>query len=457
MSDDRARPRAERRRSLDRPAAGGGPWSLEDAERWLLGLELFGMRFGLDRVRRLLTVLGAPQERFASVHVVGSNGKSSTTRLLAGVLRAEGLRAGAYLSPHLVSFAERIRVEDVDATPRQLAAALHRARRATEKVDRTLEPGDRVTQFEVLTAAALDELARREVDVAVVEAGLGGRYDATNVLDSRVTVLTTVGLEHTRWLGPTIRDVAREKLAVLRPGTHLVVGSGLHPEALEEARAAAQHAAAALTIAPSEPAELEGVPVRLAALGAFQRRNLATALAAAGAFLGAPPRPEAVREAAARTLIPGRFEIVEEVGAGRGEAAEGSTVVLDGAHNPAGTAALAESLPPFLARRGAQQVTLVISVLDDKQAAAMLQDLLPFCAAVVATRTSNPRALPAATLASLTTQLDGPPAHVVRDPHAALATAKRLAGPGGTVLATGSLYLLADLKRPPGAPAGATL
>ncbi|MBA2767124.1 MAG: bifunctional folylpolyglutamate synthase/dihydrofolate synthase [Solirubrobacterales bacterium] len=454
-------------RSTNRARA---PRSVAEGERWLLGLELFGMRFGLDRMRRLLTVLGAPQEHFASIHVVGSNGKSSTTRLLAGVLVAEGLRAGAYLSPHLVSFAERIRVQDADATPEDLAAALHRARRAAEKVDRTLdEPDDRVTQFEALTAAGLDELARREVEVAVVEAGLGGRYDATNILDSRVTVLTTVGLEHTRWLGPTIRDVAREKLAVLRDGTHLVVGADLHPEALEEARAAAWRAGAALTVAPREPGEPGAQPIHLAALGAFQRRNLATALAAAEAFLGRPPRATAVREAAARTLVPGRFEIVE----GRATAGEegratagvedappaphGPTVVLDGAHNPAGTTALAESLPAFLISRGGHRLTLVISVLDDKDAAAMLQDLLPFCTAVVATRTSNPRALPAATLASLTAQLGGPPALVVPDPHTALATAKGLAGPGGTVLATGSLYLLADLKRPRGAPAGATL
>lgn len=447
MSGDRSTTRAQSGESTDR-ARGAAPWSVEDAERWLLSLELFGMRFGLDRMRRLLTVLGCPQERFASLHVVGSNGKSSTTRLLAGVLRAEGLRAGAYLSPHLVSFAERIRVEDADATPEELAAALHRARRATDKVDRTLQPGDRVTQFEALTAAALGELARREVEVAVVEAGLGGRYDATNVLDSRVTVLTTVGLEHTRWLGPTIRDIAREKLAVLRPGSHLVVGADLHPEALDEARSAADRAGAALTVARREPQAPE--PLVLAALGIFQRRNLATALAAAEAFLGRPPRPEAVREAAAGTLVPGRFEIVEG-------GADDPALILDGAHNAAGTATLAESLSPFLASRGAGDVTLVISVLDDKDAAAMLQDLLPFCAAVVATQASNPRALPAATLASLTAQLDGPPAHVVRDPHAALAAAKCLARPGGTVLATGSLYLLADLKRPPGAPAGATL
>ncbi|HEV2753156.1 MAG TPA: cyanophycin synthetase [Solirubrobacteraceae bacterium] len=434
----------------------------QELERWLLDLELFGMRFGLDRIRRLLTVLGAPQERFSSVHVVGSNGKSSTTRLLAGVLRAEGLHTGAYLSPHLVSFTERIRVDDRDATPEQLAAALHRARAATATVDRTLPPGDRVTQFEALTAAAFAELARREVEVAVVEAGLGGRYDATNVLDSTVTVLTTVGLEHTRWLGPTIRDVAREKLAVLRPGSTLVIGHGLPPDAREEAEVAARSAGARLIEAPAEPA------VEPAALGAFQRRNLATALAGAEAFLGRPLREEAVREAAT-TLVPGRFEVLgaegtqtRAVAGPKTGSTAGPVTVLDGAHNPAGAQALAESLPAFLAARGEGErgapLVLVVSVLDDKDAAAMLRALLPHAAAVVATTNTPPRALSPATLASLGAQLGGPPAHVEDDAHRALALARHLAGTGGVVLATGSLYLLADLCRgPQRAERGATM
>ena len=435
--------------------------SLAEAERWLLDLELFGMRFGLDRVRRLLTVLGAPQERFASVHVVGSNGKSSTTRLLAGVLRAEGLRTGAYLSPHLVSFAERIRVDDRDATPEQLVAALHRARGATATVNRTLGPGDRVTQFEALTAAALAELARREVEVAVVEAGLGGRYDATNVLDSAVTVLTTVGLEHTRWLGPTIRHVAREKLAVLRPGTTLVIGHGLHPDAREEAEAAARRAGARLVEAPAEPA------VEPAARGTFQRRNLATALAGAEAFLGRPLGEKAVREAAT-TLVPGRFEVLGAEGSLRTSAGSrvgpngAPVMVFDGAHNPAGALALAESLPGFLAAQGERErgapLVLVASILDDKDAAAMLGALLPHAEALVATANAHPRALSPATLTSLSAQLGGPPAHAEADPHRALALGRELAGPGGVVLATGSLYLVADLCREPGRTRrGATL
>ncbi|HZC28804.1 MAG TPA: Mur ligase family protein, partial [Gaiellaceae bacterium] len=203
-----------------------------EAERYLLSLELFGMRFGLDRMRRLMTALGSPQERYGTIHVAGTNGKSSTVRMAAAILRRHGLRTGSYLSPHLVSFNERIRIDDADLSEERFAAAVTRAARAADKVNRTLEEGDRVTQFEALTAAAYSELAEAGVDVAVIEAGLGGRYDATNVIPSKVQVLTNVGLEHTRWLGPTIADVANEKLDIVRRGGTLVVGADLHDDAM---------------------------------------------------------------------------------------------------------------------------------------------------------------------------------------------------------------------------------
>jgi dihydrofolate synthase / folylpolyglutamate synthase len=399
-----------------------------DAERYLLSLELFGMRFGLDRMRRLMTVLGSPQERFGSVHVVGTNGKSSTTRMLAAILRRHGLRAGAYLSPHLASFTERIRVDDADVSPERFGAAVERARRAAEKVDRTLAGGDRVTQFEALTAAAYDELAAAGVEVAVVEAGLGGRYDATNVIPSRVQVLTNVGLEHTRWLGPTVADIAAEKLDVVRPGGTLVVGAGLHPDALALAERICDERGATLVRAPADP----GVPVL--AGGGYQRRNFALARAAAQAYLGADDE-DAVRAAAASTLVPGRFELV---------AREPDTLV-DGAHNPDGIAALVETLRGVLDGR---RLVAAVSILDDKDAAGMLRELLPLCAEVVCTQSANPRALPAATLESLCRQLGGPPASVVADPLAALARAREDAGPAGVALATGSIYLVADVLRP---------
>jgi dihydrofolate synthase/folylpolyglutamate synthase len=407
-----------------------GRWTLADAERHLLSLELFGMRFGLDRMRRLLTALGSPQEAFASVHVVGTNGKSSTTRMTAAILAAHGLGAGAYLSPHLVSFTQRVRVGDADVAPEAFAAAVGQAAAAAAKVERTLAAGDRVTQFELLTAAAYRLLADEGVDVAVVEAGLGGRFDATNVLDSRVQVLTNVGLEHTRWLGPTVADIAREKLDVVKqshpPGT-LVVGAGLDPDALALAEATCAQRGARLVVAPADP----GLPV--GAAGAYQRRNFALARAAAEAFLGRLDE-DAVRAAAAAVTVPGRFQVV----------AQRPTTILDGAHNPGGMAALAETLAAFV--RGRRTVACV-SILDDKDAAGMLRELLPLCAEVMCTANANPRALPPATLESLCRQLGGPPARVVADPRAALEAARAAAGEDGVAVATGSIYLVADLVR----------
>jgi dihydrofolate synthase / folylpolyglutamate synthase len=404
-----------------------------DAERYLLGLELFGMRFGLDRMRRLMTVLGSPQERFRSIHIVGTNGKSSTARMTSAILERHGIRTGTYLSPHLVSFTERIRIGEHDVEPERFAAAVARAARAAEKVDRTLEGDDRVTQFEALTAAAYSEMAEAGVEVAVVEAGLGGRYDATNVIPSEVQVLTNVGLEHTRWLGPTVKDIAGEKLAVVRAGSTLVLGSGVDEEVAALAEAAP---AARIMRAPADA----GLP--LGAQGAFQRRNFALARAAAEALIGELD-DDAVRAAAAATLVPGRFELV----------AESPQTVIDGAHNPAGMAALAESLPEWLDGRA---LTVVVSILDDKDAAEMLRTLIPHAAHIVATTNANPRALPPATIKSLARQLGFDAVTTEREPRAAVARARELAGPDGAVLATGSIYLIADLLRPEGAR-GATL
>ena len=392
-------------------------WSQERAEEHLLSLELFGMRFGLERMRRLLTALGSPQERFAAVHVVGTNGKSSTVRMTAALLEAHGVRTGSYLSPHLVRFAERIRIADEDLPGAAFGAAIERAAAAAAKVDRTLTGGERVTQFELLTAAALDELARREVEVAVVEAGLGGRWDATNVLGAGVCVLTNVGLEHTRWLGPTIADIAREKLAVVRPDATLVLG-----DVDDEVLALAQQTGA--RIVHAEPLD---IPLR-----GYQRRNFEVAATAAQAQTGGQILPSSIAEVAARVRVPGRLQVVDQ----------DPLTVLDGAHNPSGMAALAAALPDVV---GERDLVAVVSVLDDKDAAGMLRALIGKCRAMVFTASRNPRALPPATLASLAEQLSGPTTEVVRDPHAAVRRARELAGPDGAVLATGSIYLVADL------------
>ncbi|MDQ3676164.1 MAG: Mur ligase family protein [Actinomycetota bacterium] len=421
-------------------------WTVADAERWLLGLELFGMRFGLDRMRRLMTALDAPNKAFRAIHVVGTNGKSSTVRMIAALLERHDVQAGAYLSPHLVSFAERILVGASEISDDELVAALLRARQATELVDRTLDADDRVTQFEALTAAAYAQLAAARTDVAVVEAGLGGRWDATNVIDAEVAVLTNVGLEHTRWLGPTVAHIAREKLAVVAPGATLVLGPNLHPEAEAEAQLVAERQGASVVRAPAEPRWIPA-DFELLARGDFQRRNFSVACTAAQALVGSL-HEEAVRAAAASTAVPGRFEVVDG-GEGGGRGGRAGEVVLDGAHNVGGIAALAETLRGHLAGR---PLVAVLSVLDDKDAASMLAELLPLCAGAVFTTNANPRALSPATLQSLADQVGAPAAtRLETDPHRALVIARELAGTGGVVLATGSIYLIADLKRPAGA------
>ena len=265
----------------------------------------------------------------------------------------------------------------------------------------------------------------------MIEAGLGGRYDATNVIPSKVQVLTSVGLEHTRWLGPTIEDIAREKLAVVRDHATLVTGP-LVPEAAAVARevAAARHAR---HVQVTEPwARRARSPRRLPALELRGRR---------GRRRGLPRRTDPVPSRLRREVrIPGRLEQI----------ADSPRTLIDSAHNPDGARALAEALE-------GERFVGVVAILDDKDAAAMLETLLPLFDQVVFTRSANPRSLSPATLESLSTQLGGPPSEIVPDPKAALRKARELAGPDGAVLATGSIYLIADLVRERDAARASTL
>jgi dihydrofolate synthase / folylpolyglutamate synthase len=432
-------PSPRRPRKDDAPRA-AVTWTADQAERHLRSLELFGMRFGLDRMRRMMTALDSPQRHLHAIHVLGTNGKTSTTRMIAAILQRHGLRTGAYLSPHLVSYRERVRIDEHDLGEGEFAAALARAARAAERVNRTLAEDDHVTQFELLTAAALAEMTRREVQAAVVEAGLGGRYDATSVIDAPVTVLTNVGLEHTRWLGPTLTDIAEEKLAVVRPGGTLVLGTWLAAEALTVAERVASERKARI----ERVGDSADTPVP-AARGAFQRRNFALARGAAGAHLqrvGIELDERAVRAAAAATEVPGRLQVVDEH----------PLTVLDGAHNPAAVAELVRALPEVL---GERKLGLVMGVLEDKDAASMLRALLPLCERAWFTAPPSPRALSPAALQSHARQLGFDAVACEPQPESAFAQARQWAGAGEdggvgerrAVLVTGSIYLVGELSR----------
>ena len=413
------------------------PSSYAEADRWLLGLELFGMDFGTERMERLLGEVGDPQGSFRTVHVVGSNGKSSTTRLVDAILRAHGIRSGAYLSPHLSSWTERVLVAGEPVPEQVFAASVAEVAKAAVRVDADEAFGP-VTQFEALTAAAFLALASERVETAVVEAGLGGRLDATNVIGSPVTICTSVGLEHTRWLGETVAEIAAEKLDVVAPGSVLVVPSDLDPEAMGVAIAVTQERSARLVVAPaSSPLAPAGTPPYLG-------HNLALALAASHEMLGAIDEAAVTEALGAGALrIPGRFETV----------AERPLTILDGAHNPDGMAALAAAI------RGAQcprPVVACVAILDDKDREAMLRAISDLSDMLVVTGCSHPRSVPPGDLVEVAAGF-GAQAREVAEPHSALAAARELAGEEGTVVATGSLYLIADLGRPPGSRGGSTL
>jgi dihydrofolate synthase/folylpolyglutamate synthase len=353
---------------------------------WLESLELFGMQLGLARTRALLDRLGSPERAYRAVHVVGTNGKTTTVRTIEALLAQEGLLVGAYTSPHVTGWPERIRVGGEEA---DFEAALERVRPHAEELQ--------ATQFEVVTAAALAEFAEAGVDVAVVEAGLGGRLDATNVLDAPVVVLTNVGLEHVEHLGETREAIAAEKLAVVRPGAVAILGE---PQWEPLARA---NGAARVVVA--------------------DQGNVALAVAAAQELLG-----HAVDAAAARdVVVPGRLERV----------GDSPLEIWDGAHNPGGVAYLLRRLP-------ARRFTLVLSILADKDPDAMLAAFSELGHHLVATSSGHPRALAVEELARRATRFFAR-VESVADPVAALERARTAAGRRGAVLVSGSLYLLASL------------
>ncbi len=416
----------------------------QEAVAYVEQLDVLGMRFGLRRMRALLVELGDPHLGRPSLHVVGTNGKSSTARLAAAAFDSQGRTSGLYLSPHVDGWCERIAVEGRPVDAECFAAAVGAVRAAAGRL--RLAPDDGVTQFEVLTAAAFWVFAEWGAQAVAVEAGLGGRYDATNVLAPHAAVaLTNVALEHTDLLGDSEQAIAAEKLAVAADGARPVVVGPMPPAAQAAVAAVAARRSLGLERVGREihAGVVEGlVSVRtprgayhglpLPLLGGFQRANLAVALAGAELALGMPLEEAPLARALVGVRLPGRLELL----AGR------PPLLLDGAHNPAGMAALCAALPEVL---GPRRTVAVVSVLGDKDVRGMAAPLARACDYVVATRSAHLRAVEPDRLADLVREA-GAPAVAAPDPWGAIAEARRQAGSDGAVVVCGSLYLLADLR-----------
>ena len=371
------------------------------------------MQPDLARIRELMDLLGSPQRSYQSIHLTGTNGKTSTARMTDSLLRAFGLRTGRYTSPHLHSVTERICLDGEPIAPDRLAATYDELAPLIELVDSGHQAP--MTFFEVLTGLGLAAFADAPVDVAVVEVGLGGAWDATNVLDAPVVVVTPIALDHTGFLGDTVEAIATEKAGIVHPGARLVMGA----QPLEAAEVLLRRAVEVGAEVAREGIEF-GVVERSVALGgqlvslqglggryddvmlplhgAHQAHNAACALAAVEAFLGAGPDRQldagVVREAFAAVESPGRLEVLRR----------SPTILVDAAHNPAGATALAAALVESFTF---DRLVAVVAVLAEKDAYGILEALSAVVDGVVVTASGSPRAMPVAELAAVAERVLG--------------------------------------------------
>ena len=405
----------------------------------------FGIRMGLGRTRALLTALGNPERRLHGPLVAGTNGKGSVVALTGAALRAAGYRVGQMPKPHLVTYRERIQVDGRPIDPDSFARIVGEVVAVADRLAR--RHGD-PTEFELLTGVAFLWFAEAGVDLAVVEVGLGGRLDATHAWDGGVAAITNIDLDHMDRLGPTIEAIAHEKAAIIMRGDQAVTGAWGSALAIIERRS--RRMGAPLTVAlpaPIQSLDRDGIEVELPRLGkvrvALRGRHQAANVAVADATLDALQRAglatvgvQQRRAGYAAVAWPGRLELLEVAG---------REVLLDGAHNPAGAATLAQALAdlgPYL-RPG--RPTLVVAMMADKDVAGVLAVLAgtPYLAGarVIATAVDSARALPAHELADRWAALSGCAAEAIPGPEAALEAALE-GGTDGPIIVGGSLYLV---------------
>ncbi|GBC59287.1 FolC bifunctional protein [Desulfonema ishimotonii] len=406
----------------------------------MYGFRRFGIKLGLDTIRRILSGLGNPQDRFKTIHIAGTNGKGSVASSLSAILHEAGYRVGLYTSPHLLHFNERICVDNQPISDAAVVRAFS-AVRETPKGER--EP----TFFEFATAMAMYEFARQKTDWAVVETGMGGRLDATNVLKPEISVITNVSVEHSEYLGDTLEQITGEKGGIIKPGIPVVTGVR-QESAFEVLQKIAGEKSAPLyrfgkdfrtTGTPDQTFTYTGIrntwpDMRTRLAGSHQIDNAALTLAACEIITenGANIPEEAIRRGLHENCWPGRLEVVSE----------SPYLILDGAHN----LAAAENLAKFLKETfDPEKITLVLGILDDKPYAEMLRFLLPVCRNAILTQPKIHRALPVDTLRATAGEIRSELTSVP-DVARAVAYAMENAAPDDVICVAGSLYVVGEAK-----------
>lgn len=410
----------------------------------------------IEPVRRLSELAGSPQLSFPVIQIAGTNGKTSTSRAVESLLRAHGLRTGLFTSPHLVDFAERFQIDGEPVGGNALADAWEELRLPLQVVDAELEAAGHgpITFFEALAVLAFAIFADAPVEVGVIEVGMGGEWDATNIADAQVAVFTPIDLDHTTILGRDLATIARTKAGIVKPGA-TVVSAVQAPEALSEIIEAAENEGAALLIAGRDFALIEdrlavggrqidvrGLhghdydPAFVPLFGHYQAENVAVAIAAAEAFLGGErPLPEEVLDEGLRQLTsPGRLQLI----------GTDPIVYVDSAHNPHGAEALARAVTESF---GFEELALVVGSMADKDSAGVLEALAPIATAVYLAPVGSPRGIPAGELAALGADaLEGLPVEVADSAAEAIEVARGWAAraEGRAVLVTGSVLLAGE-------------
>lgn len=429
---------------------------------YLFGLEFHGHKFGLDNIRVITDAMGRPHEAFPSIHVAGTNGKGSVCAMTAAALRAAGHRTGCFTSPHLVDLAERFTVDGDPQPQDEIDDVIEYVRSMAEHLVADGRLPATPTYFEVVTATALELFRRAGVDVAVLEVGLGGRLDATNIVAPPVGVVTNIDLEHQQYLGDTHAAIATEKAGIIKPGMTVISGVD-HPEARTVIAAACRERGARLVEAMDgvdAPASFIDGRIRVAittpareygacALALHGRHQLANAIVATRALEAADAAGLRVPAAAVvagleQARWPGRLDRID--------LGDGRRLLVDAAHNPAGAATLAA----YLAEVHPEGLPLVFGAVADKDHAGMLAALLPHASLLVVTEAPTPRAAPAAELAAIASRLSAdasasvPAPPIVVEPNPARAVARASEG-GQTVCVAGSIFLagavLAQVRR----------
>jgi dihydrofolate synthase / folylpolyglutamate synthase len=415
-------------------------------------------KFDLQNIRAICERIGYPERRFASVHVAGTNGKGSTAAMLASIVQAAGLRCGLYTSPHLLRINERIRLDGADISDDEFAASFTRVLAVIEELLASGTLAAHPTYFECVTAMAFDAFARAAMDLAVIEVGLGGRLDSTNVIVPRVAVITQIDFDHETFLGHSIEEIAAEKAGIIKPGVW-VVSAAENPASKGVIRRRANEQGAYLVEIDavcqlSQVVAVEGryrfrvalsdqlpsgasheLEIALPLAGRFQMRNAITAVAAARllSLQGFEITDDAVLRGIESVRWPGRLERLQEQ----------PPVYLDGTHNPAGAREVLAFWNEHLAGR---RIHVIYGAMRDKAIDEVAGLLFPHAATVILTESPQPRSLSAEALAQMTSHL-AKMVEVIREPGAALERALEIAEPDDVIFATGSLYLVGDLRR----------